>query len=351
MITILKSPPYNKVILDANNTEISISSTNGIGNYFRAFIYIDDILFDEQGWSRKTEFVAVKDLVKIYNAYFENYFSETSVNGLIEQTSLKKKVTITIQERSLGSDLLNDSVTLPIFHIMYNRTPVQFTDADKIQVLGKLPDAGLIPANGKIVIPFFVNGKNQSVSVTTKNNSGIAIDNKTSAEFLGKKTYLYSFDLSGVKLASSTIYFETTITCGTTTITLRYRLLRLPDFPVKEIYYKNNFGYFLPAYLDGELEIENNFKIQEYTQADGSSLIYEIDQEATYTINTGSLLVDERSIVSEIMQSHEVYFKVNGNWTKINTKAKKELEFRDRKNSYATDLQFSFVKNGKIQNL
>ncbi|SEG32016.1 hypothetical protein [Flavobacterium urumqiense] len=351
MITIIKSPALNRALLDANNTEISISSTNGNGYYFRALIYIDDSLFDEQGWSRKTEFLAVKDLVKLYNAYFETSFAAFTSNGLVEKTNLKKKVSITIEERLLTTDAVVEMVNLPVFYIIYNRTPISFTDAAKIQVLSKRPDAVLIPATGKMIIPIFVNANNETVTVITKNNFGATLNTQTIAAFTGKKNYIYSFDLSGITLASNTIYFETTITCGTTTITLRYRLLRLPDFPVKEIYYKNNFGYFLPAYFDGELEIENSLKIDDYNQADGTSVIFEINEEATYTINTGSLLADERGIVNQIINSYEVYFKVNNVWTKINTKTKKELEFRDKKHSYATDLQFSFVKNSKIANV
>jgi hypothetical protein len=351
MITIIKSPALNRILLDANNTEISISSTNGNGYYFRALIYIDDALFDEQGWSRKTEFLAVKDLVKLYNAYFETSFAAFTVNGLVEKTNLKKKVSIIIEERLLTTDAVIETVNLPQFYIIYNRTPVVFTDAAKIKVLSKQPDAVLIPVNGKIIIPVLVNANNEILSVITKNNLGLTLNTQSTAEFTGKKIYLYSFDLSGVTLINNTIYFETTIACGSTEVVLRYRLILLPDFPVKEIYYKNNFGYFLPAYFTGELETENSFMINDYSEADGTSVIFEINEEANYTINTGSLLMDERDIVNEILNSHEVYFKVNEIWTKINTKTKKELQLRDKKHSYATDLQFSFIKNGKIPNV
>lgn len=350
MITIIKSPALNKILLDANNTEISISSTNGNGYYFRALIYIDDVLFDEQGWSRKTEFLAVKDLVKLYNAYFEASFSEFTANGLVEKTDLKKKVSITIEERLLTTDAVVQTVNLPIFYIIYNRTPIVFTDTEKIKVLSKQPDAVLIPVNGKIIIPVLVNANNEILSVTVKNNLGLTLNSQSTAEFTGKRIYLYSFDLSGVTLIKNTIYFEATIAVGSTEMILRYRLILLPDFSVKELYYKNNFGYFLPAYFDGELEAVNGFVINDYVQADGTSEIFEINEEATYTINTGSLLQDERPIVNEILNSHEIYFKVNNSWTKIKTRTKKELEFQDKKHLYSYDLQFSFIKNGKVPN-
>ena len=69
MIQIINTPAENRVLLDANNTEISIQSTNGAGFYFRALIYVDDLLFDEQGWSREDAYTAKKDLVKLNTGF------------------------------------------------------------------------------------------------------------------------------------------------------------------------------------------------------------------------------------------------------------------------------------------
>lgn len=350
MITIVASPALNRVLLDANNTEISISSTNGNGFYFRALIYIDDVLFDEQGWSRKTEFLAVKDLVKLYNAYFQTQFIPFSVNGLIEQSHLKKKIRITIEERILVSDGLIETLNLPEFFLMYNVNPVYFDDTTKIQILGIEPDVLQIPINGKITIPFYVRAINEEVYVEVRDNFGTILDTQSIAAFTEKKIYQYEFNLAGVNLASNTIYFETTITCGTITKTLQYRLMRLPDFPVKELYFKNNFGYYIPAYFDGELESQNEIKINDYQQLDGSSVIFEIEESSTYTINTGYLLQDERAIVNQIITSHEAFIKVKNHWQKIQTSTKKELEFRDKKHNYSQDLTFTFLKNGKVSN-
>jgi hypothetical protein len=350
MITIVKAPALNRILLDANNTEITIQSTNGSGYYFRALIYVDDVLFDEQGWSRKDAFTAVKDLVKLYNAYFETEFIPFSVNGLEEETHLKKKIKITIEERILVSDALIDTIDLPEFYFMYNVNPVYFDDTTKIQVLGISPDVLQIPVNGKMRIPFYVKAANETVSVVVKDNFGSVLHSQTVPVFTGKKIFQYEFDLAGVTLASNTIYFETTIICGTTTKILRYRLMRLPDFPVKELYFKNNFGYYIPAYFDGELEKINNLKINDYQERDGSNVIFEIEESATYTISTGYLLRDECAIVNQVINSHEAFFKVNNQWKKIQTGTKKELEFRDKKHNYSQDLTFSFVKNGKVSN-
>lgn len=350
MISIINTPALNRVLLDANNTEITIESTNGAGYYFRALIYVDSVLFDKQGWSRKDAYTAVKDLVKLYNAYFESEFAPFTANGLTEQTSLTKKIKISIEERFIDTDVLVDSVDLPEFYIMYNTCPVYFDDIAKVQVLGISPEVLQIPFDGKFKIPFYVRSVAESLTVQVKDNFGNVLNTQSVASFTGKKTFVYDFDLSTVTLANNVIYFEVTITLGATEKILRYRLLEFPDFQVKEIYFKNNFGYYLPAYFDGELEKGNGFKINDYKAADGTNVIFEIEEEATYTINTGSLLLDERAIINQIAKSIDVVFKINNQWQKIQTTTKKELEYRDKKHNYSQDLTFSFVKNGKVSN-
>jgi hypothetical protein len=349
MIQIISSPALNRVLLDANNTEIIIKSSNGNGYYFRAVIYIDDVLFDEQGWSRKNTNTAVKDLVKLYNAYFETIFIPFSINGIVPQTHLKKKVTIIIQERNLNTDAIIDTVTLPSFFLMYNATPVYFDDRKKIQLLGVTPEVLQISSTGKIIIPFYTNVSKESVSVEVTDNFGNILYLQ-SAPPLSGQVFLFSFDLSGVKLANNTTFFETKISCGDTVIVQRYRLFKFPNFGIKELFFKNNFGYYTPAYFDGELEVVNDFKIEEYKQADGTSVIFEITEGVNYTVNTGYLLSDERAIINQINNSLEVWYKEGADWLSIQTKTKKETEYKDRRNSYSEKLIFSRQKGGRVSN-
>jgi len=350
MIEIIKSPALNRVLLDANNTVIEIQSTNGAGYYFRALIYVDDVLFDEQGWSRKDSYTATKDLVKLYNAYFETVWNIFTANGVVEQTHLKKKISITIQELSLATDTVSATVDLPEFYFMYNANPFYFDDSTKVQILGIIPPVLIVPDNGKIIVPFYIKAVDEVATISLKDNFGNVINTIATASFNGKKIFIYSFDLSSVTLIKDTLYFELSITCGLKTVTKIYKLLRFPDFKVKEIYFKNNFGYYIPAYFDGELEIQDSLDINDYQEADGSKVIYEINESATYSINTGSLLQNERVIVNQIVNSHEVLLKVNGEWRKIQPSVKKILEYRDKKHLYAQDLTFTFIKNGKVSN-
>jgi hypothetical protein len=346
MIQIINTPAENRVLLDANNTEISIQSTNGAGFYFRALIYVDDLLFDEQGWSREDAYTAKKDLVKLYNAYFKSIFAASFPNAITEQTHLKKKINITIEERNLLTDAVVETLQLPTFYMLYNTKPVLFNDTLKIQLLGINATVLQVPVNGKIVLPFAVNATAENVVVTVKDNFGTTLNTKTLTNITGKKIYTYAFDLSTVTLALNTIYFEVSLKCGLTEIVKNYRLMRFPDYAVKEIIFQNNFGYFIPAYFDGELEVVNGLKIEDYKQSDGTSKVFEINEEAVYTINTGTLLLDERTIINDIINSLEVRFKIDAEWLSIQTKTKKELIYRDKKHLYGEDLQFTFVKQG-----
>lgn len=350
MISIIKAPALNRVLLDANNTEVIIQSSNGNGFYFRALIYVDDILFDEQGWSRKNSSTASKDLVKLYNAYFESSANVYSADGLVEQTHLKKKISIIVQEKTLDTDEVVATVTLPDFYFLYNVNPVLFDDSTKIQFLGLTPPVFRIPNNGKFMLPFYVKSIEESVVVELKDNFGTILNSQIVEAFTGKKVFMYAFDLSSINLQKDTLYFEINVKCGLSTLKKMYRLIRFSDFPVKEIYFKNNFGYYIPAYFDGELEITDTFKIDDYQASDGSNEVFEINEEASYTLNTGSLLQDERAIVNQIASSHEVLLKINNQWRKIQTKTAKVLEYRDKKHLYAQDLVFSFIKNVKVSN-
>lgn len=351
MITLVKKPAAGRVLLDANNTEIEIQSSNGSGYYFRALIYVDDELFDTQGWSRKDAFTAVKDIAKLYNSYYENEFVPFTFNQLIEKTNLIKKVSIHIEERLIGSDTLVDTATLPDFLLMYNVNPVYFDDTTKVQTLGVIPDVLQIPSNGKMIFPFFIRAVDESVTVQVKDNFGNILNTQTIAAFTGKKIFEYQFDLSSVALQKDTIYFETTITCGLSTKKLQYRLMRYPNFSVKELFFKNNYGYFIPAYIDGELEVSNGLKISEYQEIDGTYRVSEINEELTYVINTGLMLLDERPLVNQIITSYEVLLKVNNTYRRIQNATKKELQYRDKKHSYSQDLTFTFIPNGALDNI
>jgi len=350
MIHIDKCPTPNCILLDANNTLITITSSNGLGFYFRAKIYIDNQLFDEQSWSRKNSFTASKDLKKLYNAYFETIFTPIITSGLTQQTHLVKKVSITINEHSIGDDVVVQSKDFPEFYLMYNSKPVVFYDTIKLQFLGINPDILQIPATGKISIPFMVNANNEALLVELKDNFGSVIDSKSKSNFTDKRVYQYNFDFSTVVLAFGTLYFTLSITVGTTVITKNIRLLAFPKYDIKEIAFLNSFGYWCYAYLDGQLSIDNNLDVKLYEELDGSEKVYEINEKQTYTLNTGSLLASEKDIINQICTALETKIYLNSEFVNMVNATKKINTYKDRNNLYSENLTFSVRQNNSVDN-
>jgi hypothetical protein len=353
MITALKTPAASSVMLDGNNTNIIIQSTNGAGYYFRAEIYINGILFDTQGWSRIDGHTAVTDLKKLYYAYFKPVFVPAFVNGLIQQTHLMGQVSIVIKEYALGNaTAVVQSITLPLFTMHYNVRPVEFNHIAALRLLGMDSPYMVVPVTGKIVVPVYVNSATpQTVKVTLTTSAGTEVHAATIANAQGKKVYLYQFDLAGASLSYNVTHLVATVAIGTSinTLNVTYRINRLPNFAVKEIAFQNNFGYYLYAYPDGEMEVVNNISPATYETTQGDQLS-EIDEEATYAINTGSYKVNEKAILTMVANSLDTRLKNGSAWLRIITQTKKITTFRDKLHQYSAELLFKLRLGNDVEN-
>jgi hypothetical protein len=321
-----------------------------VGHYFRALISIDEELFDTQSWSRFDNYSATKNLRYLYKAYFETVFTTTFTPGVTEQTHLKKKVSITIEERLMADDSLVTSIDLPEFYILHNIKPVSFSDTTKIQLLGINADKILVPVNGKISIPVYTNTAAESVVITLKDNFNTVIDTQTIASATAKKVHLYNYDLANHTFATNTIYFILSVTVGSTTLTQAFRYLQFPDYEIKEIAYLNNFGFFVYAYLDGRMSIDNGLSSETYDQENGTEKIIEINEDFTYTINTGSLLASEKETINQIVNALEAKLYFNGEWIDMTGRTKKIKDYEDRLNNYSESLVFGVKRNPSVAN-
>ena len=351
MIQALSTPPSGKILLDANNTEIKIQSSNGEGYYFRAEIYINDILLDTQGWSRVDAYTAVKDLKKLYQAYFNPAFNTTFVPGLTEQSDLLRKVDITIKEYSLATGDLTGTLQLPSFNIMYNISPVAFSDTTTVRFLGVDPVNLIVPVDGKISIPLYGKVNFQSIKVTLATNLGTEIDSQQIG-FSGKKVFLYNYNLGAYDIGSNIPYLKLTITCGFFTITKNIRILHNTAYPCREIAFRNNFGFYLYAYPFGEMETASDLDIQTYDTADKGQKVSEINEDENYTINSGALKSQERAIISMIAVSPDVKLNLGTGigWADLLPKTKKITSFADRQHNYNDKLTFSLQKGTDVAN-
>lgn len=349
MIQAIQTPFPGNVLLDGNNTTIVVQSSNsGTAFYFRAEIYIDNVLFDTQSWSRKDNFIAEKNLRYLYNAYFNTQFQEAFTNGLVEVTDLKKEVKIIVKEYTIAEDELAQTLELPIFHILFNTNSVLFDDNQTLTVLGLDTNYFQIPSQGTIVIPFFANTSNETISVVTELDTGTILNTETITATTDKKVYAYTFTLP--EIAYANLYVKVTITVGTVTKTFIYKVFRNPTFNIKQIVFKNNFGFYIPAYFSGEFSSENNYKVDTYENFDYSETIFNIEQNAVYKINTNYLNTQELPIVNQINNALEAYFKDASGYNPINTATKKTITAQDREHLFNNELNFTFKKGLPLNN-
>lgn len=350
MIQIDKFPAENKVCLDGNSTIVSITSSNGLGFYFRAKIYINDELFDEQSWSRKNDKTAEKDLKKLYHAYFETVFKSNIINGLEQQNHLLKKVSIIVEEYNLANDILVQSLNLPQFYLMYNVKPVLFDDSIKVQLLDGRSELLQISSKGKIAVPFMVNALNETLTVELIDNYGNVINSLGKSNFSDKRVYQYFFDLATVSIPESTLYLTLKISVGNTFVIKNFRFFNSSQYSIKEIVFANNFGYWVYAYLDGKLTIENNIDTKTYEQNDGFEKVYEINEKETYTLNSGTLLLSEKNILNQICTAIEAKIYWQTKYISLVNATKKINTYNEREYLYSENLSFSVRENTDIDN-
>lgn len=251
----------------------------------------------------------------------------------------------------MSDDTVVDTLSLPVFFILYNAKPVSFADTIKAAFLGLNAAKLLIPATGKISVPFYANTNSETIVVELKDNFGTVINTVTVASSTAKKIFLYNYDLSAaLPLVNNTIYFILTITVGASTITKPFRYIEFPDYDIKEIAYLNKFGFYVYAYLDGQMSIDNALSGETYEQLDGTDKTIEINEDFSYSINTGSLLLSEKETMREIVNALDAKLFYNGEWLDMVNRTKKIKDYQDRLNNYSENLLFSVNRNPNIAN-
>lgn len=350
MLTVNSAPLLNRILLDANDTLISITSSNGSSHYFRVKIYIDDFLIDEQGWSKKSLFTANKVFRKLINPYYNFIFNPNFVTGVEQQIHLIKKIKLEVNEYSLSNDALSQSVILPEFFLIYNQNPVYFDDQVKLHFLQEDRIFSRISKKGKISIPFMVNANNETVNIVVKNDLNHVLHQITIPAFTGKKIFLYNLNLNSLNVLYEHLYAKLEITVGTNIISQIFRFFENPNFPVKELCYLNNFGFFQYAYFDGELILNTNYERKKVENQDNVQINYDVSETENYNLNTGNLLLDELKIVSEIANSLDIKINLNNVWKQIPSDLKRVNNFKDKVHNYSENLIFSVFKNQPILN-
>lgn len=351
MIQVIQAPLENSLLLDGNNTLIKVKSDRGAGYYFRTKIYIDNVLFDEQGWSRIDDEVATKDLLNLYRAYFNPIFLTGIFNGITEQAHLKRKVKIEVSEYNLTDDSLEETVTLPEYFIMYSNRPYAFDDSVSFRLLEENAEVSLMPRNGKIAIPFYNKGEVDNVTVKIQKQDMSIIETYTTAPHTDKKVFLFTYDLESASLSENDLYLKVVFEKGEVKSEKLIKLYHLPSHQVRQLSILSLFGFYKNVYVAGELEAENSYKYEDYTDAQGQDVMYEVNTETEFSLHTGNLLTNEKDITNQICTSLDIRFFFEDNFLKVISRTAKNLYFRSKKHLYNTELKLKSKAKPWIDNL
>lgn len=352
MIQIIQSPFQDSVLLDGNNTRIIVSSDRGADYYFRAKIYINGELHDEQGWSKIDDNIARKDLMNLYHSYFTPEFHDEIFNGITEQVHLIRKVKIEISEYKILNDELMETITLPEFSIIYSDKPFHFDHNQTFVILSEYQSVLNMPNQGKIVIPFYNIGENDNVIIDVIKQDGTITNTYTMPQYEGKKIFLFTFNLANITLTNLDRFLKVRFRKGTLVFEQLIKLFYLPNFQnINEIAFRTLFGFYQFSYFDGELELENSYNSNQYQNEQGQEITAEVTTTGSFTISSGQLLQNENPIIDQICSSLDVKLKYDNKWLDVSGKTQKNLITRSKKHIYTTDLKFSRKKDGWIDNL
>lgn len=340
MITINSTPKADAVLMDANDTLISVTSSNGAGYYFRAVISIDDQEFDVQSWSRIDLYTATVNLRQLYQKYYEFPFSETFTSG-VSELSTKKKVSITVKEYAISDDSLVDFKVLPTFYILYNQYPKEFDSNNALQLLHPTATYKMIPDNGKIVVVFYANQNNDPIYINLLNSAYQIVDSQVIPADISKKVHVYQFDLSALIISDSILHFRVDVLMGSAQFYTQFKRIQLSAYPVKELAYLTDIGIWSYGYFTGLMNIDANADIISYQDANDTTKNSEINMTLAISLGTGALRTAERSIADEVIQALDARLFYNGKWREVAGTTKKIQVYRDRLFNYGEAFTFA----------
>lgn len=348
MIELVQAPDTNRVIADGNDTIIQVRTTTGQDHFLRATIYINDVEFLKQGWSKDEDSLCSFNLKHLYYAYFSNQFTAEITTGFKEKTNLYKKVKIITSEYKIGSSVVVSTLELPEFYIIKNLNPQVFEDNLTVQFLG-LPQENInVSRDDGFVFPLYLKA-GELLTVEVLNPLGGIISSASLENYSTQVTqYELAFeDIPGVAdLESVFVRFST----SQHQVQKRLKFINETIYPAKKVFYLNNCGFYCVAYLLGKKENNHSLSPLSYAQFDGTEVTYTIEDVKELRLSSGYGYKDITNLIHAIATSLDVRLQLDGYWERVKSETKKVQRFEDNKFIYFDDLQFSRVNVANFTN-
>ncbi len=347
MIELVQAPDTNRVIADGNDTIIQLRSTFGATHFLRATIYINNVEFLEQSWSKDEDGLCAFNLKHLYLAYFTNVFNAQLTTGFNPKPNLYKKVKIIAREYAVGGTTIISSLTLPEFYIVKNLKPQVFDDNITVQFLD-LPQENINASrDGGFVFPLYLKA-GDLLTVEVLNSLGVTIFSTTMENYTTQVTqYEMKFEDFAVQdLDSIFVRFST----AQHQAQKKIKFIKETIYPAKDIFYLNNCGFYCLAYLLGKKENNHSLSPLSYAQFDGTEVTYNVEDVKELKLSSGYGYQEITNLIHSIATSVDVRMQLEGYWERVKSETKKVQRFVDNQFVYAEALNFSRVNVANFTN-
>ena len=347
MITLLKYPKLNRVLLNVNPCTLTAESDSGATHYFRAAITVNQNETFEESWAKAGDTVAI-DLRNFYKNRFPQRSPQYKLNGFQKITDALISLEVELKEFLLEDDSLIDSITFPVFKMLESVKPLGFNDLLRFQMLGNQPNMQTVHQQSKVSVCFFLNQETattlRAFIVDEKDNVLIekTINNATTGMFL------LQLELSGLPLTERNYMKIEDANTNLGQIVLRYAAKRY--YQATSLFYKNAHGVFGYADLFGEREDSYPHEREEYETNSNTRTTFEVITTQSLKINTGHLFADQLPLIKNIHESREVYLNVDGRYKFARLISKKSIGKIDRQYLYDTTIEFEIDEQMPVDN-
>ena len=331
MITVIKQPNTNSIVLDSDKTMIHVRTDNE-----------DTLLQLNIGFPEPTILNMPKYNKQAAKFEFQNYFrnkipSQILVNfltpSLYQVQNLYDVYSYVVEHKNKTSI---SNITLNDFRIMYSTKNIEKLSFESFYFLG-IPNSMVISSNAVLSIPFFVENKTLQILIHDQNYNKIySLDTPSLDGYYVIQKFL--------KLNYDVEFLIVTIKDSTREITKRIRVLKNTLFKPTNIRFRNQFGAIIYCQMFGELSETPSYKNNIYSNQNGLLYNAEVENESQITINTGYLLNDEKFIVEQILLSLDVEIEYEETYIKVVPGTKSIKNFVSNQWIQSNQLTFKFNK-------
>lgn len=340
----ITAPTQNRVLNDANITEIIVEDTTTFSHY-QANIYIDNVLFDSVVMPK----IGNQQMILTFENLLLKYISLPEVqNVFIQRFALIRDLKVTIARYAVGSSLGIIQYTLN-YKLKYSVLPTVEKYEDKqLAWIAVDADVLLVQPNTIIQLPFFIADPDLIITAeAVKENGTVITSQATTGSISATKTLLLTLPVN-VPDDVDAYFFR--IKAYNFVIEKKIRVVRNGFYKPKRVRFYNRFGMPILVELFGKLSTKDEQTYFKYQNGMGYYNTAEIQTDTQVAIDTGHLLDSEKAIINQIISSLKVEIEINGAFIPCVATLKTIPVINENEFINSAALTFEFNKSPKIKN-